>query len=104
MKASLKRKLRWSLLRRLLVLTALLLLSIHAVDPCTTTTISSQKLATPTPYQIVYTLPNPQPVLSFNLHQDSVGILNANPSFCGAKTYTTNKSWATVVAPANPLT
>ena len=38
------------------------------------------------------------------MHTDTAGVLAANPLLCGVKTYTTNQTWATVVAPANPLT
>jgi hypothetical protein len=70
---------------------------------CETATIETHTLATPIAYNVQYTLPNPQAVLEFSLHKDSVGVASGDPVKCGLKTYTTDQSWATVLTPADPV-
>ena len=50
---------------------------------CETATIETQTLATPTAYNVQYTLPNPQAVLEFSIHKDSVGVASGDPIKCG---------------------
>jgi hypothetical protein len=38
------------------------------------------------------------------MHTDTAGVTAANNMKCGAKKYTTNQTWATVLAPADPST
>ena len=37
------------------------------------------------------------------MHTDSVGVAANQPLKCGTKTYITNKSWATVQVPTDPV-
>ena len=71
---------------------------------CPLTTISPQTFATPTPYQMVFSQPNPATVLQFKMHSDSYGASQSSPLVCGQKSYSTDKTWLTVVAPSDPLT
>ena len=79
--------------------------------PCFTSTpgntpynsIIAQAFATATPYQIAFSAPTTT-VLAFPMHWDSAGNAAGNKMHFGAKTYTTDKSWATVLTPASPGT
>ncbi len=42
-------------------------------NPCIAATINAHTLAAPSIYDVYATLPNPQEVLSWTLHNDSVG-------------------------------
>lgn len=73
--------------------------------PCFTGTnaITAQTFSATTPYQITFSAPVTT-VLSFPMHTDTAGTAAANIMKCGAKTYTTNQTWATVLPPADPST
>jgi hypothetical protein len=58
----------------------------------------------PVPFQIDYSVTTPVTILYFMMHNDSVGQANTNNLSCGVKTYTTDKAWLTVLAPADPMT
>jgi len=72
-------------------------------NACCTTTINSQTLSTPSAYQIAFA-GTASTVLSFMMNTDSAGVAASNPMLCGTKTYTPNKTWLSVVTPADPAT
>jgi len=42
-------------------------------------------------------------VLEFNFFYDNLGVTNNKPLFCGMKKLTPDKTWATVLTPADPV-
>jgi len=42
--------------------------------------------------------------MSFMMNSDSTGVDAGDPLICGAKKYSTGKTWLTVTTPADPVT
>ena len=78
--------------------------TIDIINPCLTAVIQTQTLGTPVDYQILQPLPNFQSVLPIPMHEDSVGQFFTDPVKCGVKHYTASVAWASIRAPADPLT
>ena len=61
------------------------------------------KTMTPADYQIHFS-GTQMNILSFTMHQDSLGISQNNPIYCGAKKYTSDLFWLSIYKPTNVLT
>jgi hypothetical protein len=74
------------------------------LDPCAGSIINTSSIATPLTYQISFAQTAAFTIASFNLETDSAGIALADPMKCGAKTFTSNLAWVSVLIPADPTT
>jgi hypothetical protein len=57
---------------------------------------------TPFDYQIRFT-ETMETILSFTMHEDTIGFKYNDPMLCGVKTYSTELPWLSVYKPVDPL-
>lgn len=70
---------------------------------CCSTKINPQTLPSSLTYQITYSTA-PNLIMSFMMNTDSASVDTGNSLVCGAKKYSTGRTWLTITTPADPVT